>query len=194
MSITRSSFDRQYEHIGNIRHGVQTAEWRVEFDAPIDDTAEAANLQCIKQGAVVSLNADGKYVAGADKGTATNHPVPCICMKNIGDADVTTGYNGKGAGAPNKTYSAVGGIITAIPVTSGYELETTEFDASATYKPNDAVVAGTEGNLGKVTVAKVKPGSTEVTLGFVSIAPKRDYFGNKRLAFWASFIPAGITE
>lgn len=187
MSITRSSFDRQYEHVANIRHGAANAPWRVEFDAPV--SANEANIGNMVQGSVVSLDADGKYVLGAAVGTATNHPVPCIVMKNSFDPDVTTGIKGKNQTLT--TYSMAGGVVTAIPMTCGYEMETTEFDTTKEFKPNDGVVADTT-NVGKVTLATVKPGSTEVYLGHVSVAPHGDHFGNKRLAFWADFIPAGI--
>ena len=189
MSITRSSFDRQYEHVANIRHGAANAPWRVEFDAPLSTSqSDLANISKLVQGSVVSLNEDGNFVLGAGVGTDTNHPVPCIVMKNSFDPDVTTGITGKDQKV--STYSAVGGIVTAIPMTCGYEMETTEF-TEGTYKPNDGVVADAT-NVGKVTVATANPGSTEVYLGHVSVAPKADRFGNKRLAFWADFIPAGI--
>lgn len=187
-NITRASFDRQYEHVGNVRHGVQTGPWRVEFSAAVKDVA--ASL-AIRQGSVVSLNSDGQYVIGCAAGTDANHPVPFISMKNIFDPDVMTGI--KGNSMTNTTYSAVGGIITAIPLTCGYEMETTEFDTTATYAPNDGLTAGADTALGKVVKATAAPGGTEPYLGFVSVAPSVDYLNNTRIAFFANFIPAGIT-
>lgn len=185
MSITRATFDRQYEHVGNIRHGVQTGPWRVEFDAPVKD--EENSLK-IRQGSVVSLDANGNFVLGCTAGTAANHPVPCISMKNIIDPDVMTGY--KGTDQTSRTYSAVGGSITAIPLTSGYEIETTEFDGTG-FAPNDGLTVSATA-AGKVTKATKAPGGSEVYVGFVSKAPSRDYFGNQRIAFWSSFIPANF--
>lgn len=189
MSITRSPFAKQYEHIGNVRHGVQTGPWRVEFDAPVKD--EAASYK-INQGSVVSLNAEGQFVIGCSSTSGVNCPVPFMSMKNIFDPDVTTGISN--ANMAEATYSAVGGNITAIPNTCGYELETTEFDATATYYPNDGLKAATGDDIGKITKATVAPGNAEAYLGFVSKAPSKDYFGNKRLAYFANFIPAGIAS
>lgn len=187
MSITRETHTRQYEHIGNVRHGVQTGPWRIELPAPVKD--EAASLG-ICQGSVVSLNSSGQYVIGCPAGSGINHPVPFISMKNIFDPDVQTGYNGKTQA--DTTYSAVGGVITAIPCTSGYEMETTEFVATYTFAYNDGVTAATSTNVGKLTVATKAPGQDEVYLGFVSKPPALDYFNNQRIAFLTSFIPAGI--
>lgn len=187
-NITRAPFDRQYEHVGNVRHGVQTGPWRVEFPAAVKDVE--ASL-AIRQGSVISLDANGQYVIGCAAGSAANHPVPFISMKNIFDPDVMTGK--KGATESTTTYSAVGGIIVGIPLTCGYEMETTEFDTTATYAPNDGLTAGVDTAIGKVVKATGAPGGTEPYLGFVSLAPKTDYIGNQRLAFFANFIPAGIT-
>ena len=184
--VTRSTFDRQYEHIANVRHGVATGPWRVEFPAMVKADANAAK---IFQGSIVSLNADGQYVPGCPAGTATNCPVPFVSMKNVFDPDVTTGYNDGDNWNKRSTFSAQGGKITAIPSTAGYEMETTEFDTEATYAPNDALVAGTGDNLGKVVKATAGIGAESV-LGFVSVPPRKDEHGNTRLAFFAAFVPA----
>ena len=188
MSITRSAFvDRQMAHIGNVRHGVATGPWRVEFDAKVKDNDESLK---IKQGSVVVLNADGEYELA--NGTnlklneaKTNCAVPCISLKNVFDADVTTGIDADPK--IDKTVSAMGGVITAIPVTSGYELETTEFNSEINnYNPGDLLVAGTDGKVTRST------DGSGVILGVVSKAPAKDYFNNKRLAFFATFLPAGV--
>lgn len=138
-NITRSTYDRQYEHCGLVRHGVQTGPWRVEFDAPLKRDASGNYLK-VKQGTVVSLDSNGEYIPGCAAGaTATNHPVPFIALKNVNDPDVMTGYEGKTLA--DSTISGVGGVITAIPCTSGYEISTTEFDPNLVYAPNDALTA-----------------------------------------------------
>lgn len=185
--ITRSATDSQSKHIGNIRHGVQTGPWRVEFPAKVK--VEAASYK-IRQGSIVSLNANGEYVIGCPAGTGVNRPVPFISMKNIIDPDVMTGK--QGTNMADSTYSAVGGIITAIPATAGYEMESTEFDATATYAVNDAVVPATGDKAGLITVATVAPGSTEPVVGFVTEPSRVDWFNNTRIGFLLHFIPAGI--
>lgn len=191
MSITRSAFvDRQMAHIGNVRHGVATGPWRVEFDAKVhDDTAnEDPNCLKIKQGSVVVLNKDGEFelATAANLALKTNNcAVPCISLKNVFDADVTTGIE---AGPKiDKTVSAMGNVIVAIPVTSGYELETTEYDTAVTdYKPGDLLTVGTDGKVTRST------DGSGVILGVVSKAPAEDYFNNTRLAFFTTFLPAGV--
>lgn len=194
MSITRSAFvDRQMAHIGNVRHGVATGPWRVEFDAKVhDDTGSDGAKTClkIKQGSIVVLNKDGEFELATATNLAlktNNCAVPCISLKNVFDADVTTGMDTTSNPALDKTVSAMGNVITAIPVTSGYELETTEYDTAITdYKPGDLLTVGTDG---KVTRSSDGSG---VILGVVSKAPAKDYFNNTRLAFFTTFLPAGV--
>lgn len=185
MSITRSAFDRQMSHIGNVRHGVATGPWRVEFDAKVAD--DAANLK-IKQGSVVHLNESGAFTIGVPTRTPTSCSVPCISLKNVSDADVTTGMNTTSNPALDKTVSAMGSVITAIPVTSGYELETTEFVAEDKdkLKVGTFITAGTDGKVKACTAG------TEVIIGVVSKAPAPDYLNNTRVAFFATFLPAGV--
>lgn len=162
MSITRSTFDRQIAHVGNVRHGVATGPFRVEFDAPV---AEDESANKIKQGSIVNLTAAGFKLGVSDSG------VPCMSLKNVTDADVQTGVEGE-------TFSAVGEHITAIPVTSGYELETTEYNTMDTYTVGAELTAD---NDGKVKLA----GTGDIVIGYVSVAPAADYFGNTRIAFFA---------
>ena len=185
MSITRSAFDRQMSHIGNVRHGVATGPWRVEFDAKVADGA--TNLK-IKQGSVVHLDESGAFTIGVPTKTATSCSVPCISLKNVSDADVTTGMDTTSEPALDKTVSAMGSVITAIPVTSGYELETTEFDAADKDKLKVGTFITADAN-GKV---KACTAGTEVIIGVVSKAPALDYLNNTRVAFFATFLPAGV--
>ena len=211
--ITRTDqLSRQTEHAAVIAHGAHP-EYRLEFPAPV---AEVANATGIYQGSVVSLNSDGQYILGCGAGTGSNFPVPCISMKNVFDPDVATGkvadpetvsvtagtvttdytfYNPK-----KSTFSAVGGIITAIPCTGGYEIETTEFVKESTYAPNDALIVGSTAgvDLGKVDVADstayknlYSAGNASPVVGFVSKATFTvDAYQQKRISFWTDFIPA----
>ena len=97
------------------------------------------------------------------------------------------------------TYSAVGGKITGIPCTAGYEIETTEFVAGQ-YKVNDALTTPTgapgdtvanRGKLTKATQAPFKASGSQPILGFVSRVPyeNKAYIQN-RIGFWTNFIPA----
>lgn len=182
-NISRTNFTRQYEHVAVVAHGAHP-EYRLEFDAKVKDEAASKGIY---QGSVVSLNADGEYVIGCGVGTGVNFPVPMISMKNVADPDVSAGITG--TDYRTSTYSAIGGKITAIPCTGSYEIETTEFDATATYLPNDGVVVD-EANAGKLKKATAQPGTTEVYVGFVSQAAyKASNYQHNRLAFFANFIP-----
>lgn len=204
MAITRTDqLYRQNEHAAVIAHGAHP-EYRLEFPAGVDDSD--ANYTKIYQGSVVSLNSDGKYICGCGVGTGANFPVPCISLKNVFDPDVTTGKLGTTAFVTGSsytvlpdyrksTYSAVGGKITAIPCTGGYEIETTEIDVDATYNVNDAVVAGTGDDLGKVVpftgTDPYASGATAAVIGFVSRPMfKVDSYQQTRISFWTNFIPA----
>ena len=154
MAIKRTNFTRQYEHVAVVAHGAHP-EYRLEFDALV---AEDSASRGIFQGSVVSLDANGAYVIGCGAGTGVNFPVPCISLKNVADPDVTAGI--AGSSYRTSTYSAIGGKITAIPCTGGYEIETTEF-VDGKYAPNDAVVPATGDNVGKLTIATAQPGASE---------------------------------
>lgn len=204
MAITRTDqLYRQNEHAAVIAHGAHP-EYRLEFPAEVDGSD--SNYTKIFQGSVVSLNSDGKYVCGCGVGTGANFPVPCISLKNVFDPDVTTGKLGTTAFVTGtsftvlpdyrkSTYSAVGGKITAIPCTGGYEIETTEIDLDATYNVNDAVVAGAGDDIGKVVpFTGTNPfavGATVAVIGFVSKGIfSVDSYQQKRISFWTNFIPA----
>lgn len=189
MAITRNDFTRQYDHAAVIAHGAHP-EYRVEFDAPLKNETASKS---VRQGSIVSLNADGEYILGCPGGTTFNYPVPCVCLKNAADPDVTTGV--AGTTYRSSTYSAVGGKITAIPCTAGYEIETTEFDTTATYAPNDALTVKLDSSAqtGLVTKASAQPfkaTGSQVIVGFVSKAKyTASNYDHDRLSFFTNFIP-----
>lgn len=188
MKITRDSGTQQYEHVAVIAHGAHP-EYRLEFDAEVKN--EAASKK-IRQGSVVSLNADGQYVLGCGAGAGYVFPVPCISMKNIYDPDVMTGR--QGIDTQSTHWSPIGGKITAIPCTGSYEIETTEFKAYVgdnPYIPGTGLVPADADDTGLVKVAETLPGDSVPYLGFVSQAPyKARNYRHNRLSFFANFIPA----
>ncbi len=189
MAITRQNYTRQYEHVAVVAHGAHP-DHRLEFDAAVKAEANATK---IFQGSIVSLNADGQYVVGCGAGEGVNFPVPCISMKNVADPDVSAGI--EGSDYRTSVYSAIGGKITAIPCTGSYEMETTEFDADATYAPNDALVPATGDDIGKVAKATTQPGGAVPYVGFVSRAVyAASNYGHSRLSFFMNFIPASHDE
>ena len=198
--ITRADFERQTDHVAVIAHGAHP-EYRLEIDAPISIESGASGA-AIRQGSVVSLNTSGAYVLGigsaSSSGSAVNYPVPAISLKNANDPDVTAGTGdlanfGTSSGTDYRkiTFAAVGGNITAIPCTGGYEIETTEFDKSATYRPGDALTA----SAGDVVLASTPAYATSgsAIIGFVSHVPQLNKTaGAKVLGFLTSFIPQAL--
>ena len=211
MAFTRTNFERQIDHAAVLAHGAHP-KYRVECDAEVDATTteKATANQAIKQGSVVHLDSlTGKYNIGLAAASGQNFPVPFISLKNAIDPDVTTGvrgasqtvtYNITGGTAEatfydpaRTTYSAVGGKITAIPMTAGYEIETTEF-VDGVYNYNDALTAGKTTNIGKLIKATAAPflaSGSQPILGFVSRVPYTNpAYNQKRIGFWTNFIPA----
>ena len=218
MAFTRTNFERQMDYAAVLAHGAHP-RYRVEFDAEVDastDTKKTVNLG-IKQGSVVYLDSDtGKYNLGLAAASGQNFPVPIISLKNAFDPDVTTGVVGVSGTTTavvvdgsttyhtfsdyrKNTYSAVGGKITGIPCTAGYEIETTEFVAG-TYKVNDALTTPVgapgasvtnRGKLTKATQAPFKASGSQPILGFVSRVPyENKAYIQTRIGFWTNFIPA----
>lgn len=218
MAFTRTNIERQMDYAAVLAHGAHP-RYRVEFDAEVDastDTKKTVNLG-IKQGSVVYLDSDtGKYNLGLAAASGQNFPVPIISLKNAFDPDVTTGLVGVSGTTTavvvdgsttyhtfsdyrKNTYSAVGGKITGIPCTAGYEIETTEFVAGQ-YKVNDALTTPTgapgatvanRGKLTKATQAPFKASGSQPILGFVSRVPyENKAYIQTRIGFWTNFIPA----
>lgn len=204
MAITRVALPQQFKHSAVIAHGAHP-QYRLEFPALVKDEAASRNIY---QGSVVSINDDGEYILGCPAGSGVQYPVPCISLKNVMDPDVTTGIIETmtviSGGTPTvvddlskSTFNAIGGKITAIPCTGGYELESSEFDQSKTYKPGHALtveLSGGTAQTGRITLATEQPfqaaGASEVILGYVSRAPfSVKSLGQNRIAFFTSFIP-----
>lgn len=119
-----------------------------------------------------------------------------IAAGSATQGDTITAYNTIAVDYRKSTYSAVGGKITGIPCTAGYEIETTEF-VPGTYLVNDALTTPTglgttnSGKLTKATQAPFKASGSQPILGFVSRVPyvNKAYI-QTRIGFWTNFIPA----
>jgi len=172
MAIRRPAGTLQSDHVAVVKHGAHP-EYRVEVDAPVDCTDE--NYVNIFQGSIVSID----YTTKGYRLGAANGGVPSVSMKNVKDEDVTTG---KGIADRKGTLSAVGGVITAIPVTAGYDIETTEYDKTATY------LVGMK--LGASSSGLVEPWSSGPVIGFVTTLPYlEDSYKHTRLGFLTHYIP-----
>ena len=193
--IKKSAGNLQYAHRGFVTSGANEGT-RLELTAPLDHEKDYTK---VVQGSIISLTADGKFAPGCEKGDAASTmrwDIPCVCIKNYFDQDVTTGRVAPAGFPLNETYSFVGGQATGVPLTAGYEIETSEYDAEAlkNAKPGTALVAGTEANLGKVTKATTAPGGAVPYLGYLSggIAVRgsqTNQYAPATIRFLSNFIP-----
>ena len=190
MSITRSNATRQFEHVCATAHGLKTDD-RLEYSALVD--SGDANYTSIRQGSVVSLNSTGKFILGCGAGTGLNYPMPMFSQKNIEDPDVMTGI--AGSTYKTTTLSVVGGHINALVATGAFELETTEFDTTASYAPGDVLVPGADTKIGLVVKGTEQAYlNTLPIIGIVAAGKITDKsFNQGRLSFWTCFIPAAHT-
>ena len=192
--IKKSAGNLQYAHRGFVTSGANEGT-RLELTAPLDHEKDYTK---VVQGSIISMTVDGKFAPGCDKGDTTGMRwnIPCVCIKNYFDQDVTTGRAAPAGFPLNETYSFVGGQATGVPLTAGYEIETSEYDAEAlkNAKPGTALVAGTEANLGKVTKATTLPGGAVPYLGYLSggIAVRgsqTNQYAPATIRFLSDFIP-----
>lgn len=192
--IKKSAGNLQYAHRGFVTSGANEGT-RLELTAPLDHEKDYTK---VVQGSIISLTADGKFAPGCEKGDTSGMrwDIPCVCIKNYFDQDVTTGRVAPAGFPLNETYSFVGGQATGVPLTAGYEIETSEYDAEAlkNAKPGTALVAGTEANLGKVTKATTLPGGAVPYLGYLSggIAVRgsqTNQYAPATIRFLSNFIP-----
>lgn len=146
--------------------------WRAEY------AAQGADVnQEIHEGSLISLNSDGKFVLGCAAGSGANRPMPMFSCKDINNAGVVQ-FGG----------NVFAGNYHGLVATGGFEIETSEFDADATYSFNDMLMPG-EG--GKVTKATGAAYGAFPVVGIVSApADLNRTCGCKTIRFWSTFIPA----
>jgi len=153
--------------------------------ALFDDSANAELP--IERGSIISLDASGEWVPGI--ATARGTSMACWAINATADFDVNSDVG-----------NISGGILAAFVATGGYELKTTEFDPSASYAPNDSLIAGLgdiatadDDQKGRVTlngvVAALLPVATNV-VGIVSLGEVTEVYNQLTLQFWPVYCPA----
>lgn len=145
--------------------------WRADYSAEGADVAQE-----IHEGSLISLNAEGKFVLGCEKGEGANRPMPMWSCKDINNAGVVQ-FGG----------NVFAGYYNGLVATGGFEIETSEFDA-AEFKYNDLLMPGTAGKVAKATGAAY--GEFPV-VGVVSRPPMQNRTCEcQTIRFWSTFIPA----
>lgn len=149
--------------------------WRLTFSAQGSDADVVIN-----EGSLVSIDANGKFVLGCGVGDGKNLPMPMWAVKGLSNFGVIA-YGG----------NAFAGNYDALVATGGFEIQTSEFDKTALYAPNDAIVPATGANAGLVTKATTDVYGAAPVVGIVSKGTvKEGVTGTATLRFWSVFIPA----
>jgi len=145
----------------------------------LDFRAAPAVGETIYAGSVCSINAAGTLVAGCGVGAAMNRPMPMFAIQNIDDFDANSDVG-----------NISGGVMSAIVATGGFEIETTEYDATGTYNPNDLLTADGV-NTGDVKRMGENPYGGQVAVGCVSEGVSTNADGKSVVRFWTVYLPGG---
>lgn len=173
--------DQMYDHELVVVRG-PAPQHRLEYFAP-----RATGVEYIR-GSVISAKDDGSIQLGCPVGTAGNRPMPMFAIQGTADLDAYT-----------DEYNTSVGVQSAVVATGGFEVATTEFDATATYKVNDLLTCDENG---KVVKATGDAYGSEVIVGVCSIARSAsgvqntigvqttNSYGKALLTFWTVYLPA----
>jgi hypothetical protein len=162
----------------------------LDYSAKLSSTVEYP----VKRGRVVHVGADGAFVPGAH---VTN--VAIFLLNGSEDADVS---NPGTTAAGNFMHQAVAptGKLSGLVATGGYEISSTEYDATKTYTPGDLLTAAQ--SLSNPAVGGVLTnvvGSAAVTqfvnpvVGVVSSGAARNHNGINAISFWCVWLPGAAT-
>ncbi len=172
--------------------------------APADLSNLHADVDAIQNGSVVSLNSSGQFQLGLEENAmpifilqnSYDHDVAgpdgnIIGAFNAGSVDESTGrYTPAGYTAASR--APISGIMNGLVATGGYEIKSTEFDASETYTPNMPLTAGAPG---EADAGLLKPGEhcVDTICGIVSdVIPAGGIVNEHRvsvISFWSVFLP-----
>ncbi len=154
-------------------------------------------------GRVVHLNSSGEFELGVAAGTFV---MPIYLIQGASEYDV---LNSSPTGPHAWTPVSPTGKMSGVVAVGAYELETTEFDTTSTYYPNDLLTSPAEADItgtdktaaGKLFKARNWPGGstaaiiriTDTIVGLVS-RPAALNPGSRVsvLSFWPYLLPGGI--
>jgi len=144
---------------------------------PMHDLQFAAKFktgESFERGALISLDANGEYVAGLNTGIA----MPIWAINATGDFDVNSDVGN----------TAATGVVGGFVATGGYELRTTEFDQAPTYTPNLQITNDTV-TAGFVTLNVASPANDVAVVGVVSSGEQTENYDQVTLGFWPVYLP-----
>ena len=164
---------QMYDHELNPVKG-WPSPYAVDKAAHVDlETGEVVN-----RGMVMSLNAAGNFQLGLACAA-----MPIFALNSNGDFDVVGDDGnlvGSGTGVSN---------MSGLVAVTALEVESTEFDTTEVYLPNQALTAGAPG---AADAGVIKPGVfyTDTICGVVSDGAVINEFRKSVLRFWPIFLPA----
>ena len=168
------------------------------FDmASLDYSTKLASAvtYAVPRGRTVFLDSDGNFRPGVH-----NTGVAIFLLNGSEDADVSNpGWGQPGsATAANFMHVAVAptGKMSGIVATGGYEISTTEFDATRSYVPGQLLTAAQ--SLSDVTVGGVLTNASAVQFvnpicGVVSSGKAKNHNGVQALSFWSVWLPGAAS-
>ena len=136
----------------------------------------------IAPGSVCSINAAGTLIAGCPGGAVMNRPMPMFAIQDVDDFDANPDVG-----------NISGGVMSAIVATGGFEIETTEYETTGTYNPNDLLTASAT-TAGDVERLVESPYGGQMVCGCVSEGTSTNADGISALRFWTMFLPAGAVS
>lgn len=158
----------------------------LDYSAKLSSTVEYP----VKRGRVVHVGADGTFVPGAH-----NTNVAIFLLNGSEDADVS---NPGTTAAGNFMHQAVAptGKLSGLVATGGYEISSTEYDATKTYTPGDLLTAAqslSNSAVGGVLTNAVGQNAVRQfvnpVVGVVSSGSARNHNGINAISFWCVWLP-----
>ena len=146
----------------------------------VDKAAEyvaADDSEVAYRGQVVSLNAQAKFQLGLECAA-----MPIFLLNTSTDFDVVGDDGnlvGNGSGIPK---------MSGLVAVSGLELESTEFDSTGSYAPNDKLTAGAPGDA-DAGVIKAGTAYEDTICGVVSDGVVQNEFKKNVIRFWPVWLP-----
>lgn len=181
--------DKIAEHLFNAISGVSMASpHSFRYVAKISSNVTAT----VYPGRIVHLNSSGEFELGHSGGE-----LPMILVNGPSDPGANRASATASGGFAAQSFNA--GKWTAIPCTAAAEVETTEFDTSKTYLPNQMLAAVASNSLatgGRISNAlgtgtsNVSDPFTDAICGIVSAGTRQIQTGISRLRFFTYFLPA----
>ena len=194
----------------------------LEKVAPLHATLLASATE-VPAGRVAALDSSGNFVlvgySGTGGVTTPKHQMPIFLWNASQNLDVYVNGTSPISGVSNWTSIAPDGSMSGLVATGGYELQTTEFDTTKTYAPNDLLTVTSSASIataGKLTNQSVTQYTTYIVgIASTHVNPKVEDAhyatgatapyggaktgalptgynanGNLTLTFWTYFLPA----